>query len=64
MTDKWLYRAATCKQVSPACGRNANFSSQQLQNNNNNNDDNSHHLKAGRQPYAVGRVNLSYKPVP
>lgn len=61
MTDKWLYRAATCKQVSPACGRKANFSSQQLQNNNDN--DNSHHLTAGRQLCAVGGVNLNCKPV-
>lgn len=59
MMDKWLYRAATCKQVSPAWGQKGNFSSQQLQNNSNNNNDdndNGHHLKAGRQLYSVGAL--------
>lgn len=48
MTDKWLYRAATCKHVSPACGWKQTLSSQQLQNNKDAN------LKPDRQLYAEG----------
>lgn len=46
MTDKWLYRAATCKHVSPACGWKQTLSTRQLHNNNNNKEA---HLKPGRQ---------------